>query len=99
MAKDDDRTNYAPEIIPVILFVLSLIIPTLLLPKNCSFFESQPGPFSCDAIPNNCCEFGIMFLIAHVILCLGIGLSLGTFIYFFRHAHTAEAEEIPKLFD
>lgn len=99
MRKGDNINSYVPEILPVILFVLSLIIPTLLLPKKCSFFETQPGPFSCDAIPNNCCEFGTIFLIAHIILCLGIGLSLGTFIYFFRRASVVEVEDAPKLFD
>jgi hypothetical protein len=91
--------EYNPVIIPASLFIFSIVTAIVYLPENCFFFESQPGPFNCDTIPNDCCKFGIDFYISHAILFGGIGLTLGTAFYFFRQDSVNETDKQTKLFD
>lgn len=82
-------SEYFPVIVPVSLFVYSVAFATYLLSENCFFFESQPGPYSCHTIPNDCCEFGPNYSLSHAVLFCGIGLTIGTMIYFLEMMHPA----------
>lgn len=69
--------------IPVLLLIFFSALALIILPQDCSLFGNAEGPFSCDAIPNNCCkDTGVYTLVAQIIFCVGIGLTVGTAVYF-----------------
>ncbi|MGI9036974.1 MAG: hypothetical protein ACR2GD_13185 [Pyrinomonadaceae bacterium] len=84
---------------PIILFALFSLISLIVLPKDCSLFGNAEGPF-CDAIPNNCCkDTGAYTLVAQVIFCIGIGLTIGTLVYSYKSQDLTKTYERPKLFE
>lgn len=86
-------------IISLVLFAFSLTTAILLLPANCAFFEPTPGPFACDAIPNNCCKQGIEFIISHVVLFVGFALAAGGIYFYFQSEKTLRNRDQKKLFE
>jgi len=77
--------------------ILSLIIGISALPKNCELFEPEPGPLSCDAIPNNCCVDDAGAWYCTLIVLLGVGLSIAVAIGFQRHDAIEDLRSIPSI--
>jgi hypothetical protein len=89
-----------PFFVPIILFVIFSLIALLILPQDCSLFGNYEGPFSCDAIPNNCCkDTGVYTLVDQVLFCIGIGLTIGTVIFYSKQQSSNQSHKQPKLFE
>ena len=82
MNKSDSKD--LKNIFVILLFLIPVIIgvvaPFWILPENCYLFGNPDGPFSCDAIPNDCCGNMMAVTYAQIIFWLGIGISVASVI-------------------
>ena len=95
----DELAAIVSVIVSILPFCIGTIVSLLILPENCSLFGNAEGPFSCDAIPNNCCGDKTAVSYAQIIFGLGVGLTFAACIMFTKKNSQENSDSQLKLFD
>ena len=100
MNKSDskDLKNIFVILILLIPTIVGIVAPFWILPENCYLFGNPDGPFSCDAIPNDCCGDMMAVTYAQIIFWLGIGVSVASVAILWQKDSQRNSDEI-KIFD